>query len=137
MGGGEPQPTLPNGPARLIGPFASGALWNLASNAINYGSATAPVLIRVERVGEQGAAVSVHNEGPPIAPEQLERLFTPYARGGRADGPRGWGLGLTLVRGCARAHGGRVSVHSDAASGTTFRLELPLDARPAVAGETP
>jgi signal transduction histidine kinase len=57
----------------------------------------------------------------------VPRLFAPYVRSRAADanGPRGWGLGLTLVRGCAEAHGGSVTVHSDAPSGTTFVVELP------------
>ncbi|MFY0537521.1 ATP-binding protein [Nannocystis pusilla] len=40
-----------------------------------------------------------------------------------------WGLGLALVRACAKAHGGSVSVESDEADGTTFTMVLPLDAR--------
>src|SRR5438093_9504391 len=58
--------------------------------------------------------------------------FEPVARtrSAQTGSARGWGLGLTLVHGCAEAHGGRVRVDSDAATGTTFTLELPLDARP-------
>jgi signal transduction histidine kinase len=44
--------------------------------------------------------------------------------------PAGWGLGLTLVWGCAEAHGGRVDVVSLPGQGTTFKLILPYDARP-------
>ena len=42
----------------------------------------------------------------------------------------GWELGLTLVRGCAEAHGGSVLVASDAPAGRIFTLVLPLDSRP-------
>ena len=45
----------------------------------------------------------------------------------QATRAKGWGLGLTLVRGAAEAHGGRVRVESDAETGTTFILELPYE----------
>jgi len=107
------------------------ALWNLGSNAIKYGSATAPITFTVTRSGDTARA-SVHNCGPSITPKDQERIFKPFTRTHSAnEGPsKGWGLGLTLVWGCAQAHGGKVTVESDAATGTTFTLELPLDARP-------
>ena len=45
------------------------------------------------------------------------------------SGQKGWGLGLTLVKGIAEAHGGLVSVESSSEQGTTFFVELPLDSR--------
>jgi len=104
------------------------AAWNLAINGLKYGSANTPVVIEVARRDER-AVVAVHNEGPPIPADEHTRLFSPYARTVRTGGPRGWGLGLTLVRGCVEAHGGTVTVQSDAVSGTTFTIELPFDAR--------
>src|SRR5437773_12300459 len=58
--------------------------------------------------------------------------FEPFARtrSAQTGSARGWGLGLTLVHACAEAHGGRVRVDSDAATGTTVTLELLLEARP-------
>ncbi|MCP3165780.1 sensor histidine kinase [Myxococcus qinghaiensis] len=107
------------------------ALWNLASNAVKYGSTEAPVTLSVART-EHGARASVHNEGRMIARAEQETLFKPFSRTRSAQaGPaKGWGLGLTLVWGCAQAHGGKVTVESEAHSGTTFTLELPLDAAP-------
>lgn len=86
--------------------------------------------LTVEKTSDR-AAVAVHNEGPPIAPEDQARLFAPFVRtrAAVAGGQRGWGLGLTFVHGCAEAHGGRVTLESSAERGTTFTLELPLDAR--------
>jgi signal transduction histidine kinase len=105
------------------------ALWNLVSNALKYGSAGSEVAIALARAGDE-ATVSVHNEGPPIPAEEHAALFEPFGRARGADArARGWGLGLTLVRGCAEAHGGTIELSSDA-SGTTFTLRLPLDARP-------
>jgi signal transduction histidine kinase len=108
------------------------ALWNLATNAIKYGSATTPVTLRV--VAEAGRVLlSVHNEGLPIAPEDRVRMFAAYSRlAPMVTSVRGWGLGLTLVRGCAEAHGGTVRVASDAESGTLITIDVPLvSSRPA------
>ncbi|WP_437735004.1 ATP-binding protein [Sorangium sp. So ce1335] len=123
------------GEASVEGTWSAGelrrAIWNLASNALRYGAAGAPVVLTVEKTSGR-AAVAVHNEGPPISAEDQARLFAPFVRTRTAvaSGQRGWGLGLTFVHGCAEAHGGRVRLESSAERGTTFTLELPLDARP-------
>lgn len=102
------------------------AIWNLAVNGVKYGAPDRPIIVNVHGAVD-AVMLAVHNEGAPIPASEVPRLFVPYARARTADerGPRGWGLGLTLVRGCAEGHGGRVTVHSDAASGTTFVIELP------------
>lgn len=105
------------------------AIWNLATNAVKYGAQDRPITITVRRDGTE-VLVSVHNHGTPIPPEEQAKLFQPFARLRTATSGRGgWGLGLTLVLGGTAAQGGRVSVRSDAESGTTFTLELPIDAR--------
>ena len=105
------------------------ALWNLVSNALKYGAADAPVELRGDRSPTE-VAVSVHNGGPAIPVEDQARIFEPFGRvRGDEARARGWGLGLTLVRGCAEAHGGAVELTSTPAGGTTFTLRLPFDAR--------
>jgi signal transduction histidine kinase len=108
------------------------ALWNLVTNAVKYGASKQPITIIVERRSEL-ARVSVHNLGTPIPAEEQAHIFDAYTRTRSADaGDRtGWGLGLTLVRGATEAHGGHVVLTSDRDSGTTFTIELPLDARAA------
>jgi signal transduction histidine kinase len=107
------------------------AVWNLATNAVKYGAPNQPITVTVGHA-DGWAKVAVHNHGRVIAKEEQARLFEPFARAQSlpAGAQAGWGLGLTLVRGCAEAHGGRVEVESDAAAGTTFTLLLPLDSRP-------
>jgi signal transduction histidine kinase len=106
------------------------AVWNLATNAIKFGAKDSPVLISVRRSAE-AAELVVHNEGPAIPAEEQADLFRPFSlpHAGRGH-PAGWGLGLTLVWGCAEAHGGRVQVSSLPGQGTTFKLVIPYDARP-------
>jgi signal transduction histidine kinase len=106
-------------------------LWNLLTNAVKYGAPDRPVTLRVQRIPE-GARASVHNEGRSIPTEEQERIFELFSRSRHAGQgtQEGWGLGLFLVRGCAEAHGGHVSVRSEPGQGTTFTLELPLDSHP-------
>jgi signal transduction histidine kinase len=105
------------------------ALWNLATNAVKYGASGRPVTITLDRQAER-ARIAVHNEGVAIPASERASLFDPFMRASEAQSGRaqGWGLGLTLVRGVAEAHGGTASVTSDE-RGTTFTMELPLDAR--------
>jgi signal transduction histidine kinase len=107
------------------------ALWNLASNAIKYGSKTTRVEIRV--ASDAGTVeLAVHNEGPVIPAEDRPTLFEPFSRAISVPAAveRGWGLGLTLVKGCVEAHGGVVEIESHPERGTTFTLRFPSDARP-------
>jgi PAS domain S-box-containing protein len=104
---------------------------NLATNAVKYGDPQAPITVRIQDRQNQ-VSVSVHNQGPALSSTELEQLFKPFHRTQSAQigGQQGWGLGLTLVRGLAEAHGGCASVESDADLGTQFTIGLPKDARP-------
>jgi signal transduction histidine kinase len=107
------------------------ALWNLVSNAVKYGAPKQPITISVTTMSDDGVRASVHNLGEPLPADELPSLFDAFYRSpkARAGGNLGWGLGLALVRGCAEAHGGHARVSSDQ-TGTTFSIELPLDATP-------
>ena len=71
--------------------------------------------------------VEVSNDGPPIAPEDAERIFERFVRldDARARDTGGSGLGLPIARQLARAHGGDLRLDPGRA-GTTFVLTLPL-----------
>jgi signal transduction histidine kinase len=107
------------------------ALWNLATNAIKYGDPEKPITITTKQT-ESRALIAVHNFGTPIPPSEQERLFDAFSRtqSARKGSARGWGLGLALVRGCANAHGGSVTIESTERRGTTFTIDVPLDSRP-------
>jgi PAS domain S-box-containing protein len=99
---------------------------NLATNAVKYGDPAVPVTLLLSRRKET-VVLAVHNEGAPIPPELQKGLCEPYVRGRdmRLQGSRGWGLGLTVVRGIAQALAGRIEIESREGYGTTFRFVFP------------
>ena len=99
------------------------AVGNLVSNAASHGARDRPITVRTEEAGDDFRVV-VHNEGTPIPPAVLPRLFEPMVRGADA-GSQGVGLGLYIVAAIVRAHGGTVRAESTAEAGTSFILELP------------
>jgi signal transduction histidine kinase len=103
-----------------------GALLNLVSNAIKFSARGSEVRVRAGVEGE-GVMLEVWNPGPAIPPEELLRLFEPfYRRNEQEETTRGWGLGLAFVKRIAEQHGGKVEVWSEASSGTSFRIHLPV-----------
>ncbi|HET9450653.1 MAG TPA: ATP-binding protein [Aggregicoccus sp.] len=104
---------------------------NLCNNAVKYGAREHPVTVSLAQRGPDEVEVSVHNWGTPLAPGELKQLFKEYRRADSAQaGPhKGWGLGLTIVEGLARAHRGTVRVESAAETGTTFTVTVARDAR--------
>ena len=106
--------------AQLIG--------NLVSNALKYGASDSTVTVTSD-IRPTEFSVTVHNEGEPIAPEQMAHLFEPMSQGTQEHGPdRSVGLGLFIVQEIARGHGGRVSVVSTREAGTRFTLRVPRGA---------
>ena len=101
------------------------AVGNLVSNAASHGAPGEPITVKTEGL-EKVFRISVHNEGKPIPPEVLPRLFEPMVRGADA-GSQGVGLGLYIVAAIVRAHGGTVRAESTAEAGTSFILEFPRD----------
>jgi signal transduction histidine kinase len=64
------------------------------------------------------------DEGVGIHPDDMRRIFDPFQRGSTTDVP-GVGLGLSVARRIAQAHGGAISAESRQGVGTTFELKLP------------
>lgn len=103
---------------------------NLVVNALKYGSPDTAVTVTLTRTGE-GARLAVHNYGRPLSEVEKSSLFqlfhrTPSAETGSAQG---WGIGLAVVKGIVDAHHGRIGLESSALAGTTFTVDLPIDAR--------
>lgn len=100
------------------------ALGNLIANAVQYGGGAR---VKAFAAGEQ-AVVVIEDDGPGLADDELEAVFEPFHRGERSRSREtgGAGLGLTIARQAARAHGGDVVLHRRAGGGLTARLHLPL-----------
>jgi signal transduction histidine kinase len=101
---------------------------NLLSNAQKYGDSEGAVTVEVSSFDGR-MMLSVHNEGPPIPEQELQRLFQPFERMENVS-IQGWGLGLPFVQSVAESHGGTVFADSAEERGTTFTVSVPIDARP-------
>ncbi|WP_334143995.1 sensor histidine kinase [Rhabdothermincola sp.] len=102
------------------------ALANLLANALAVSPPGSTVRVTAGREGPW-VWMAVSDEGPGIAPEDHERVFQRFWRGdpraGREEGHSG--LGLTIVRQVAEAHGGQVRLASEPGRGAAFALWLP------------
>lgn len=103
----------------------SSAMLQLADNAVGHTSEGDKVNLVAEFVSEQDrpfVRLSVVDEGPGITAEEAERVFDPFVSGPDATGV---GLGLTIVRAIAEAHGGCAFVESGPGQGATFGILIP------------
>lgn len=78
--------------------------------------------ITLRRQGDS-LEINIEDNGPGIAEAVRDRLFEPFVSYGKENGT---GMGLTVVQKTLQDHGGDVAVIQTSASGTTFRLNLPL-----------
>ena len=104
---------------------------NLVENAARYNVANGELEVTTEmRSGE--AILRVANTGPAIPPLDVDRLFEPFRRlrPDRTTREEGWGLGLSIVRAVASAHGGSVRAHAREAGGLVVEVRLPTTAEP-------
>lgn len=100
-------------------------LLNLLSNAIKYNHPGGHVEVRMQ-ANSDTVTLSVIDNGPGIAAEDLERLFIPFERLGAATSEvEGTGLGLALSKSLLEQMDGSLGVHSTPGEGSTFSLTLP------------
>lgn len=100
-------------------------LENLITNAIKYGDSDKPVVIKVNNEAEW-LTLSVHNYGKPIPLEKQQDIFTFLNLGKQKKEKnfKSYGIGLTLVKMVAEAHGGSVVLRSEEGFGTEFQIKL-------------
>jgi two-component system, sensor histidine kinase and response regulator len=110
-------------------------LGNLISNAVKFTPDGGRVQVEVGTEGNQ-AVLTVADTGVGIPAADRERIFDRFFRSALATRQAipGTGLGLTIARDIAAAHGGTITVDSDEGRGSTFKIWLPL--RPAPAKDT-
>lgn len=97
---------------------------NLISNALRHAPDSGRVTVSATRHSDK-IEISVADDGPGIAPEDLPHIFDRFWRGHRSRAG-GTGLGLAIARELVRAHGGRIWVESELGQGTTLHFTLPL-----------
>jgi signal transduction histidine kinase len=99
---------------------------NLVENAVRHNHPGGWVEVDTGRAGTL-AVVRVANGGPPIPPAQVATLFEPFRRltPDRTASARGAGLGLSIVRSVATAHGGTATAHALEDGGLEVTVELP------------
>ncbi len=129
----------PDEPAVVVGDRRqlTSAVHALLENAVVYSPQGGVVTLTVARAAtDEGAPTSpavriaITDRGVGIPAKDLERIFERFYRvdPGRARETGGTGLGLSIVRHVAQNHGGTVLVDSREGEGSTFTLELPLNA---------
>jgi two-component system, OmpR family, heavy metal sensor histidine kinase CusS len=118
--------------------FLRQLLLNLFDNAIKYNEPNG--MIRVDLIVQPEHVIfSISNTGQPIPIDERERIFDRFHRAERSrDRTRGGqGLGLSICREIARAHGGEIGYVANAEGLTCFQLRLPRLLNPAAAAPAP
>jgi len=100
------------------------AVGNLLDNAVKYTPAGGRVDVAVTQAAGQ-VILQVRDSGIGIPPEDLPRVWERLFRGDKSRSQRGLGLGLSLVRAVALAHGGECRVLSQQGNGSEFTLRIP------------
>ncbi|MDO3378599.1 ATP-binding protein [Geoalkalibacter halelectricus] len=99
---------------------------NLIQNALRYaGQNGGPIEIGGRRRGTR-CELFVRDHGPGVPKDIAEKIFDPFFRGHpKEGGPKGTGIGLTIVNKIVRLYGGRIWVADTPGGGATFHLEFP------------
>lgn len=99
---------------------------NLVENAIRHNVPDGWLAVTTATVDGR-AVLTVSNTGPVVPAYEIEALFQPFRRLSRerVDSGRGFGLGLSIVRAVARAHGGDARADPRAGGGLVVRITLP------------
>ena len=113
------------GPANANPEKLQRVLFNLIQNAIRHTPADGSVTVAAESKGTC-LEVEVSDTGEGVKPDERDRVFEPFFRGGRgaARSGEGTGLGLTICRAIVEAHGGEIWV-ADSPRGARVRFSLP------------
>ncbi len=98
---------------------------NLVENAVRFG---AEATVRL-RMSPDSAMIDVEDDGPGISDAHKADMLEPFVRGDNArnmDEAAGFGLGLSIARAVALAHGGELSLHDKKPHGLIVRIQIPI-----------
>ncbi|KYC37240.1 ATPase [Scytonema hofmannii PCC 7110] len=95
---------------------------NIVRNACEAVSAGDVIKWQVDTLSQGNVCINVCNSGEPIPPEILSKLTQPFF----STKPSGTGLGLAITKRIVNAHAGELSIQSDAVTGTTVCVQLPM-----------
>ncbi len=100
---------------------------NLIGNALKYSESHTTVRIAVADSENRTIIVAVKDEGRGIPPNDIGKLFQPFAKADvkATGGEQSTGLGLVICKKIIEAHGGRIWVESELGKGTTFFVAIP------------
>jgi two-component system, OmpR family, heavy metal sensor histidine kinase CusS len=112
--------TLPiNGDREMI----SLTVQNLVENAVKYNRPSGKIVVSAEK-DDHAVQICVGNNGPGIPPERVPRVFERFYRARGDEQTPGHGLGLSIARELARAHGGDLTLATSREDWTEFSLRL-------------
>ncbi len=97
---------------------------NLLDNATKWSPPGGTVHVEFRDEGD-AVALSVRDEGPGIAEQEIPRVFERFYKGDVSRADSGVGLGLAIVKHLARTHSGTATVESRPGQGATFTIRLP------------
>lgn len=105
-------------------------MYNLVENAVKYTPEGGHIHVAVFRTGKQ-AVFAVTDDGPGIPAEDQPHIFDRFYRVDKARSREtgGTGLGLSIVKQIVALHHGTVTVESQEGTGSTFRVELPMEVK--------
>ncbi|MFG2554686.1 sensor histidine kinase [Streptomyces sp. NPDC048581] len=121
---GEQKPAVVQGNGVLLERIAL----NLVQNAVRYNIPEGGWVEVTTEVQHGQAVLLVSNTGPVVPAYEIDNLFEPFRRlrTERTGSDKGVGLGLSIVRSVARAHGGHISARPREGGGLVMRVTLPI-----------
>ncbi len=114
---------------RADGALMEQLLINLLENAGKHTPAGTEVEVSAWKT-DRAVVIQVADRGPGLHLGEEKLVFDRFYRGQTPGGPAGLGLGLSICRGIAKAHGGRIWAENRAGGGVAFRVSLPLEPQP-------
>jgi signal transduction histidine kinase/HD-GYP domain-containing protein (c-di-GMP phosphodiesterase class II) len=118
---------LPKAPVEADAELLRQLCLNLLGHAVRHAPTGGTVRVR-GAVGNEEWEGSVEDDGPPVGPDDLARVFDRFSHARRVPGmvSDGAGLELAIARGIVELHGGRIEAESDGVAGCRLRFHLPL-----------